>query len=195
MRSSCISFVSKNVPTGTHASKETIAMNDLSARARRAVLFAAVTLTVLVAVGSFVLSFNGLRDLAATYGVPASLAWVFPLTVDGTIISASLAVVVIPRSVYGWSVLAGAALISITGNGVHALQWGPIGIAIATVPPVLLLATTHVLVKLSQAPRPVPVLAVAQDSRPVWLARGYDADAPNLAKSWYDNHADMDIAM
>lgn len=61
-------------------------------------------------------------------------------------------------------------------------------------PPVLLLTTTHVLVKLAQAPRQVPALAV-QDSRPVWLARGYDADAPNLAKSWYDNHADMDIAM
>lgn len=76
----------------------------------------------------------------------------------------------------------------------HALQWGPIGIAIATVPPVLLLTTTHVLVKLAQAPRQVPALAV-QDSRPVWLARGYDADAPNLAKSWYDNHADMDVAM
>ena len=77
----------------------------------------------------------------------------------------------------------------------ETMQWGPIGIAIATVPPVLLLATTHVLVKLSQAPRQVPALAVVQGARPVWLARGYDADAPNLAKSWYDNHADMDIAM
>lgn len=169
-------------------------MNDLNPRTLKVVLFAAVTLTMLVAVGSFVLSFNGLRDLAATYGIPASLAWVFPLTIDGTVIAATLAVVVIPKGVYGWTVLAGAALISITGNGVHAVQWGPIGIAIATVPPVLLLATTHVLVKLAQ-PRQVPALAVVQDARPVWLARGYDADAPNLAKSWYDNHADMDIAM
>ena len=167
----------------------------LSPRAHTAIMFAAVTVTVLVAAGSFLLSFNGLADLAANHGIPTTLAWVFPLTVDGTIIAATLAVVVIPRSIYGWTVLAGAALISIIGNGVHATQWGPIGIAVATVPPVLLLATTHVLVKLGQAPSATQLVTVIHPPRPVWLARGRDENAPDLAKSWYDTHANENIAV
>lgn len=162
--------------------------NKLGPKARKHVLAAAFTLTVLVSIGSFILSFNGLSDLAATNGIPATLAWVFPLTVDGTIIAATLAVVVIPRSVYGWSVLAGSALISIAGNGVHAMQWGPVGVAIATVPPVLLLATTHVLVKLGQAPRGTELVTVIRPERPVYLATGVDESAPDLARSWRENY-------
>lgn len=49
--------------------------------------------TTLLAVGGFTLSFAALRDLAVRVGMPADLAWLWPLLIDGMIVEATLAVV------------------------------------------------------------------------------------------------------
>lgn len=115
--------------------------------------------TCLLAVGGFVLSFAALRDLAVRVGMPADLGWIWPLLIDGMIVEATLAVVVLAhrgsRAVwYAWFLLAAGAVTSVGSNGVHAMVTGHglAGAAAASVPPVVLLATTHLTVLLLAAP-------------------------------------------
>ncbi|WP_268811736.1 DUF2637 domain-containing protein [Mycobacterium kyorinense] len=106
---------------------------------------------------SFVLSFASLSDLAERSGYPHTLAPLWPLIVDLTIVLATAAVVVLgPSGVkqrksrrFFWQVLGAAALVSISCNGLHGFlpkdaalsPW--LAAAIATVAPVSLLATAH----------------------------------------------------
>jgi len=86
--------------------------------------------TTLLAVGGFVLSFAALRDLAVRVGMPADLAWLWPLLIDGMIVEATLAVVALAqrgsrRAVwYAWFLLAVGAVVSVGSNGVHAMLTG-----------------------------------------------------------------------
>jgi hypothetical protein len=121
---------------------------------------AAVWLTVGIATVSFVLSFNSLRSLAAMTAWPGWPSWLSPLLLDGLIILATLGIVALApyreqfwNRVFLWVVLGVAALVSVGGNGLHAwlstgqlvswMRWGSAGLA--CVPPVALLATTHIL--------------------------------------------------
>lgn len=124
----------------------------------------AVSITLLIAAGSFVLSFSSLWDLAARMVWPAHLAWLWPVIVDGLIILATIAIVALSaydgqkrNRVFLWLVLSSSAVVSVSGNAIHALlphmagQAGPVGggswlaAAIACVPPCALLVCTHVL--------------------------------------------------
>lgn len=128
-------------------------------------------ITVGIGVASFVLSFTALADLAARAGISERLAWLWPLIVDGTILQATLAVVVLAgiegqqrNRRYFWIVLATSAAVSVVGNGWHAVlptsaplsPW--LSAVIAVVAPVSLLAATHGLSLLIgvSAPRAVP---------------------------------------
>lgn len=135
--------------------------------------------TTLLAVGGFVLSFAALRDLAVRVGMPADLAWLWPLLIDGMIVEATLAVVALAqrgsRAVwYAWFLLAVGAVVSVGSNGVHAMLTGHgwAGAAAASVPPVVLLATTHLTVLLmaapesSAAPARVPGAVVVPELQP-----------------------------
>ena len=136
--------------------------------------------TTLLAVGGFVLSFAALRDLAVRVGMPADLAWLWPLLIDGMIVEATLAVVALSqrgsrRAVwYAWFLLAVGAVVSVGSNGVHAMLTGHgwAGAAAASVPPVVLLATTHLTVLLMAAPEAsasparVPAAVVAPELQP-----------------------------
>ncbi|GAB4664290.1 DUF2637 domain-containing protein [Mycobacterium avium] len=121
---------------------------------------AAVWLTVGIASVSFVLSFNSLRSLAAMTAWPGWPSWLSPLLLDGLIVLATLGIVSLApyrdqfrNRVFLWTVLGVAALVSVGGNGLHAwlstgqlvswMRWGSAGLA--CVPPVALLATTHIL--------------------------------------------------
>lgn len=121
---------------------------------------AAVWLTVGIATVSFVLSFNSLRALAAMTAWPGWPSWLSPLLLDGLIVLATLGIVALApyrdqlqNRVFLWVVLGAAALVSVGGNGLHAwlstghlmswMRWGSAGLA--CVPPVALLATTHIL--------------------------------------------------
>ena len=127
---------------------------------------AAVVITVGIGAASFVLSFAALHDLAARAGIPARLAWLWPLIVDGTILQATMAVVALAgyrgqdRSRrYFWIVLSSAAAVSLGANALHAVvpasaPLSPcLAAAIAVVAPVGLLATTHGLSLLIRVPR------------------------------------------
>ena len=136
---------------------------------------AAVVITVGIAAASFVLSFAALHDLAARAGIPAQLAWLWPLIVDGTILQATTAVVALAgdrqrdRSRrYFWIVLSSAAAVSLGANALHAIvsasaPLGPwLAAAIAVVAPIALLATTHGLSLLIRVSDPLEYLCGAK---------------------------------
>lgn len=134
-----------------------------SPRAVRRARAAAVLITAGIGAASFVLSFAALRDLAQRAGIPHSLAWLWPLIVDGAILQATMAVVVLAglgdqrRSRrFFWTVLTCSAAVSVGANALHAVippdaklnpWWAAV---IAVVAPVSLLAATHGLSLLSR---------------------------------------------
>ncbi|MEU1970787.1 DUF2637 domain-containing protein [Microbacterium sp. NPDC019599] len=115
-------------------------------------MLTAVAGTVFIAAGAFWLSFTSLSDLARRSGLGADQAWAWPLIVDGIIVVATVAVVVLSgtRGVwYPWMLLFAGALISVTGNALHAVVTTTsdvplvVAAAVAAVPPLVLLAITH----------------------------------------------------
>ncbi|UJD20874.1 hypothetical protein SEA_ZIMMER_36 [Mycobacterium phage Zimmer] len=104
-----------------------------------------------VAVGglAFALSFTALSDLAAHNGVPASQSWMLPLVIDGGVIVATAATVAL-KGRYAWFLLLLGSLVSVAGNVAHAQPHGLLPMFIAAVPPLWLLAATHLTVLLSR---------------------------------------------
>jgi len=155
------------------ASDEEVLAAPGSAKMLRATRFAAVGITAVIGVASFILSFASLTDLAVRAGYNGDLAPLWPIIVDGTILSATMAVLAL--GAYGqqqranrrffWWVLALAALASVGANALHATlppsaelqSW--LKAAIGVVPPVSLLATAHGAAILSRV-RPMTVKAV-----------------------------------
>lgn len=175
---------------------------------RRWAVLTSVAGTVFIAAGAFWLSFTALADLAARSGVGASQAWAWPLIVDGIIVVATVSAVALAgqRSAwYPWALLIGGAAVSVTANAIHAVVAadadvpGVLAAAVAAVPPVVLLAITHLTVILTRpvadeaAPRdhapdeqaPAPLAAVVEEPSRVESTRPGPADgnAPRPASS------------
>lgn len=134
----------------------------------------AVAGTVLIAAGAFWLSFTALADLARRSGVDAGQAWAWPVIVDGLIVVATVAVVALAGqrgAWYPWTLLAGGALISVTANALHAVVAadadvpGVLAACVAAVPPLVLLASTHLTVVLVRS-RPADPTEDAEDVEP-----------------------------
>lgn len=132
---------------------------------RRWAVMTAVAGTVFIAVGAFWLSFTSLADLARRSGIGAGQAWAWPLIVDGIIVVATVAVVALAgtrTSWYPWALLIGGASVSVTANAIHAVIAADADVpsilagAVAAVPPVVLLAITHLTVILTRPPEPSP---------------------------------------
>jgi hypothetical protein len=115
---------------------------------------AAVAITGAITAASFVLSFAGLFDLAERSGITWWLAWLWPLTVDGTIVMATLVIVALApyasqaaHRQFFWRVGFAAAVVSVGGNILHKLIDGPVppllAAVVAAIAPLALLATTH----------------------------------------------------
>ncbi|WP_370894014.1 DUF2637 domain-containing protein [Janibacter sp. GXQ6167] len=126
---------------------------------RRWAAMTAVAGTVFIAAGAFWLSFTSLADLAARSGIGAGQAWAWPLIVDGIIVVATVAVVALARqrsAWYPWALLVGGALVSVTANAIHAAVAADADVprmlaaSVAAVPPVVLLAITHLTVILTR---------------------------------------------
>jgi len=122
----------------------------LSDRATRALNRGTTGGVIGLAVAGFVMSYDALHSLALTQGVPASLAWMWPLVVDGFIVIASLSVV---RAVadsrhaaYPWSLVLTFSAISVTFNIVHA---APTAVArfVAAIPPTALVLSFELLMR------------------------------------------------
>ena len=141
-------------------------------RGARLAVVIAVAGTVLIAAGAFWLSFTALADLARRSGVDAGQAWAWPVIVDGLIVVATVAVVALAgqrAAWYPWTLLAGGALISVTANALHAVVAadsdvpGVLAACVAAVPPLVLLASTHLTVVLVRSHPSVPVEDVVLD--------------------------------
>ncbi|WP_251043932.1 DUF2637 domain-containing protein [Arthrobacter sp. ISL-48] len=130
----------------------------------KAVLGTAVGTTVLIAMGAFILSFAALTDLAGRSGIEAHLAWIWPIIVDGMIVAATVAIVALNghsrrAMIYPWTLLFFGAIVSTAANSVHAiltvddLRSGippVVSALVAAMPPVVLLAITHLTVHMYQ---------------------------------------------
>lgn len=118
--------------------------------------------TVLIGAGAFWLSFTALADLAIRSGIGGGQAWIWPLLVDGLIVVATVAVVALDggrAAWYPWALLIAGALVSVTANAAHALVTadatvpGVLAATVAAVPPLVLLASTHLTVVLIRSTR------------------------------------------
>ncbi|WP_280140872.1 DUF2637 domain-containing protein [Nocardia vulneris] len=144
----------------------------------RWVRFCAVVVIVTIGAAAFTLSFAALRELAVMAHTPENLAWLWPVIVDGTIIQATVSALVLaskPQRRWFLWVLAAGALVSITGNSVHAalagteLPWWAAAL-VAAVAPVSLVVDTHglaVLFRAAQQESEPAVVAPATTPEPV----------------------------
>ncbi|GAB2991650.1 DUF2637 domain-containing protein [Actinotalea caeni] len=119
--------------------------------------------TVGIAGFAFWLSFIALTDLARRSGVAEGQAWAWPLIVDGLIVVATVAAFALDghRSAwYPWLLLMAATGVSVAGNVMHATVTADAGVpallagCVAAVPPLMLLASTHLTVVLIRSTRP-----------------------------------------
>lgn len=165
----------------------------------RFVIVLAVTGTILLALGAFWLSFTTLRDLAILSGIPAGQAWMWPLIVDGVILEATISVVALRDSArtarrFAWLLLGAGAGVSVAANITHAVVAADtrvpalIAALVASVPPLVLLAMTHLTVELTRnttTPTPTgrevaPPLLVADETTtitPVDAPDAFEQDA------------------
>ncbi|GAB3623712.1 hypothetical protein GCM10027418_17960 [Mariniluteicoccus endophyticus] len=132
----------------------------------------AATGTIGIAAGAFWLSFIALADLAARSGITVGQAWVWPLLVDGLIVVATVAVVALdrkPAAWYPWALLIAGALVSVTANAAHALVTADstipavLAAIVAAVPPLVLLASTHLTVVLIRSTAPAPATSMRRE--------------------------------
>lgn len=138
-------------------------------RGEQLVLAVAVAGTVFLALGAFWLSFTSLTALARECGLPPDRAWVWPLMVDGVIVVATVSVVAMTSSGrdrratrYPWLLLLAGACVSVLANASHAIVTAEarvpsvLAALVAAVPPVVLVAITHLTVELTRRPGPAP---------------------------------------
>jgi len=134
-----------------------------AARSARWVVAVAISGTAFIACLAFWLSFTALTQLAIRAGIDARQAWAWPLIVDGCIVVATVAVVALrgrAGSRYAWALLGSGAFVSVTANAIQA-AWPPevaiarwLAAAICSVPPIVLLAITHLTVILARKETP-----------------------------------------
>ncbi len=142
-------------------------------RGRRLAVVTSITGTVFIAAGAFWLSFTALADLARRSGIDEGQAWAWPLIVDGIIVVATVAVVALASqhrpTWYPWTLLAAGAVVSVTANSIHAIIAadtdipGVLAASVAAIPPLVLLAITHLTVVLT---RPIAAVTVVRETAP-----------------------------
>lgn len=163
--------------------------------ARRWAAAVAILGTVFIGVGAFWLSFRALSDLAVRAGVSGDQGWVWAAIVDGVIVTSTVAAVALDgagwrATWFAWLLLALSAGVSVVANVVHALVSGREGLApvlvgsIAAVPPLVLLAMTHLTVVVvrharpsTQTRHPAPVEQIDDDP-----AAGIELDIPEFLR-------------
>lgn len=139
----------------------------------RIAVWTAVAGTVFIAVGAFWLSFTALADLARRSGIAPTQAWAWPLIVDGIIVVGTVAVVALAGqrgAWYPWMLLMAGVAVSVAANSIHAVVAADsdvppvLAASVAAVPPLVLLAITHLTVVLTQRFR-VRVSSTGEPSR------------------------------
>lgn len=110
-----------------------------------------VTVAVILALLAFIISFDALRAVGLACGINGSLAWMFPIIIDGSTLAFTWAAWAFKTrrlsTVYPWLMLVLFSVISLIGNALHAHPVMVNGLLLPVwVPPVALLATTHMIV-------------------------------------------------
>ncbi|MFT7021371.1 MAG: hypothetical protein ACJA07_000448 [Rhodococcus sp. (in: high G+C Gram-positive bacteria)] len=143
----------------------------------------ALLITSCACAGAFLLSFYALSDLAADYGVPEEHAWVWALVVDLSILGGTTARLKMRESNFARMIFICATAVSVAGNTVHALPYGPVGIGIAIFPPLAVLGLFEVCVKLLQnVNAPTPDAGHGAPAMPnVVLATGVGSRVPQAS--------------
>jgi hypothetical protein len=126
------------------------------------VLVVAVSITVILAAVSFLMSYSGLVAVAEWAAVPPSLSWAVPVVIDGAILVYTLAALIFRARGEGarlaWASLSLFTGLSVVGNAAHAWDAGAgderayLGSVIAGLAPVAVLLTTHTIARLIVAP-------------------------------------------
>jgi len=157
----------------------------------RVAVSTATTGTVLIAAAAFWLSFTALTDLARRSGIDAGQAWAWPLIVDGLIVVATVAVVALDghrAAWYPWLLLIAGTLVSVVANALHATVAADADVppllagCVAAVPPLVLLASTHLTVVLVRSHRARTTDAEGQEARlaPAGVTDPVDEDSAVL---------------
>lgn len=138
--------------------------------------YATVAVVVALAGVAFFVSFRHLYGLALSYGEAAETARLFPLTIDGLIIAASLVLLYCARTGLGVPLLARLALwlgigSTIVGNAAHGIAHGWQGALVSATSAVALVIAYELLMGLLRtmrraAPEPAAVEVVYRD-RPI----------------------------
>jgi len=93
-------------------------------KTNRAISIITAILVLGLAVCAFILSYDALRNLASTNGVNPTLAWIWPVAIDGFLIVASIAVVrnslMEERTLYQWALVIEFTGVSVVFNVIHA---------------------------------------------------------------------------
>lgn len=124
---------------------------------------------------SFMVSFNGLHDVAAWVGLPWWMRWAVPVFIDIAILAYSMAAVI--HRARGeatwptWLTLAVFSLVSVVANAAHALAKGEgetavqswIGAGIASMAPLAVFAATEQISRLAFATDTAPEYTAQQE--------------------------------
>jgi hypothetical protein len=131
----------------------------------KSVVAIVITLIIGLAIGAFVLSFDALHALAIASAIEPNLAWIWPIIIDGFIVTATIAIFSLRgrgRTWYPWASLILFACVSVFGNSIHAVNnqdilgvsvW--IASSVSAAPAIALLLASHFLVIMISAPRKV----------------------------------------
>ncbi|NED96850.1 DUF2637 domain-containing protein [Phytoactinopolyspora alkaliphila] len=142
----------------------------------RRVLVSLAIAVALLAIAAFTLSFDALRDLALIAGLNRRLVWLWPIVVDGFIVIATIAAVLLrPRgwkvAWYPWFTLMLAAAVSVWGNALHAATHADlnrvtlvVAALVSAVPALSLLLASHLLVVLLAPPESVRAVRVVRNA-------------------------------
>ena len=161
-------------------------------RRRQAPLWPLMALTVAIALMAFILSFDALRTLAVACGVQPGLSWMFPLIIDAPVLAFTWATWVFKTrglgQAYPWAMLLVFSAVSLVGNALHAHpvetnglllpDWG--ASLLMTMPPVALLATSHMIVRAASrsfdmdGPEPAAEVVETTPVAPPEVPRGTD---------------------
>ena len=157
-------------------------------------LWFTVGLIIVLGITSFLVSFNGLLDVAAWVGLPHSLRWTVPGFIDVSILAYSMAAVIHKargeRVTATWVSLAVFTLISVVANAIPVISKGEgttmpqivIGATIAAAAPIAVFAATEELSCLAfRAPThpPEQTTSIIEDEQTTALKHD-NTNAPQL---------------
>lgn len=104
----------------------------------------------MLAAAAAVLSFSGLTEIAMQSGISKKLAWLLPVSIDGSILAASLTILSgtlrgEKRLVFPWFVTAVGVILSVAGNALSSSVSGVVASTVHGIAPIGLLLSIELL--------------------------------------------------